>query len=66
VILREVISAEPGPHRDIVVANAAAALIAAGHTNDLKEAAGLAAESIDSGRARNKLEAFIRFTSQTA
>lgn len=51
-----------GPHRDIVVANAAAALVAAGQAADFREAAAAAAESIDRGAARAKAEALARFT----
>ncbi|HWA55177.1 MAG TPA: anthranilate phosphoribosyltransferase [Solirubrobacterales bacterium] len=45
-----------GPRRDIVLANAAAALAAAGAHTDLREAAAAAAESIDSGAAGACLE----------
>jgi anthranilate phosphoribosyltransferase len=48
-----------GPYRDIVVLNAGAALIVAGKTDDLKEAIALAAESLDSGRAKRALEALV-------
>jgi anthranilate phosphoribosyltransferase len=50
------------PHRDIVLANASAALVAAGHAADFREGVALAAESIDSGAARNKLEKLIAFS----
>ena len=49
--------------RDLVVVNAAAALIIAGLTSDLVAAAALAKESIDSGRAAAKLEALVKATS---
>ena len=45
-----------GPRRDIVVANAAAALVVAGERADLREAAVVAAASIDSGAARACLD----------
>jgi anthranilate phosphoribosyltransferase len=41
----------PGPYRDIVLLNAAAALVVAGRTGDLRGGASLAARSIDSGAA---------------
>jgi anthranilate phosphoribosyltransferase len=63
-ILRAVLEGEPGARREIVLANAAAALVAAGRAEGFREGASLAAESIDSGRAREKLEQFIRYTSQ--
>jgi anthranilate phosphoribosyltransferase len=51
--------------RDLVVINAAAALHIAGLASDLRQAASLARESIDSGRAESKLEALIRETNRT-
>jgi anthranilate phosphoribosyltransferase len=51
-----------GAHRDIVLINAAAALVAAGRAAEFLEGVHLAAASIDSGVARQKLEALIAFT----
>jgi anthranilate phosphoribosyltransferase len=53
---------EHGPHREIVLANAAAALVAAGRATDFLDGVRLAARSIDSGAARAKLEALIAFS----
>ncbi len=50
--------------RDLVVINAAAALHIAGLASDLRQAASLARESIDSGRAESKLEALIGETNR--
>jgi anthranilate phosphoribosyltransferase len=50
--------------RDLVIVNAAAALHVSGFAHDLKEAAALARESIDSGRAASKLDALIRETNE--
>jgi anthranilate phosphoribosyltransferase len=61
-IIRAIFSGEHGPPRDIVVANAAAAIVASGRATDFLEGAQLAATSIDSGEARNKLKALIAFT----
>jgi anthranilate phosphoribosyltransferase len=58
----EVLGGEPGPRHDIVVANAAAALVAAGKAADLREGAEAAAGSIDSGAARCKAEELARFS----
>jgi anthranilate phosphoribosyltransferase len=55
---------EHGPHRDIVLANASAALVAAGRARDFLEGVRLAAESIDSGAARACLDALIAFTQE--
>lgn len=56
-IIRRVLSGESGPARDIVVANAAAALWVAGKTKSTEEAASLAARAIDSGAAGRLLAA---------
>jgi anthranilate phosphoribosyltransferase len=53
---------EHGPHRDIVLANSAAALVAAGRAKDFLDGVRRAAESIDSGAARARLEALIAFS----
>jgi len=49
-------------HRDIVLINAAAAIVVAGRAGEFVEGVRMAAESIDSGAARKKLEALIAFT----
>jgi len=61
-IIREVLKGTPSARRNIVLLNAAAALVAASRANHLAEALPLAAASIDSGRAATKLEALVRFT----
>ena len=53
-----------GPARDLVIINAAAALHVAGVAADFRQAANLARESIDSGRAASKLGALIRETNR--
>lgn len=61
-IARAVLSGAGGPCRDIVVVNASAALVAAGRATDFREGVRLAEKSIDSGAAREKLEALAAFT----
>jgi anthranilate phosphoribosyltransferase len=61
-ICRAVLSGAAGPARDIVVANAAAALFLAGAAPNFVQAAGCAAESIDSGAALRKLHNLVEFT----
>jgi len=61
-IIRNILAGEKSPRRDIVLLNSAAALVVAGRADDLKAALPLAAKSIDSGLAKAKLEALIRFT----
>ncbi len=56
----------PGAYRDAVLLNAAAALVVAGHAQDLKQGVAQARESIDSGAARAKIDALARITSETA
>jgi anthranilate phosphoribosyltransferase len=51
--------------RDLVVINAAAALYLAGVANEFQNAAALARESIDSGKAASKLEALILETNRS-
>jgi anthranilate phosphoribosyltransferase len=60
--LRSVLAGERGPLRDIVALNAAAALVAADIAPDLKAGVQLAAETIDSGAAKARLETFLRVT----
>jgi anthranilate phosphoribosyltransferase len=57
--LRKVFGGERGARRDMIIMNAAAARVAADTTADFKEAAALAAQAIDSGRASEKLEALV-------
>lgn len=63
VIVREVLESRlRGPIRDVVVLNAAAALVVAGAARDLANGALLATAAIDSGTARATLDAFIAET----
>ena len=61
-ILRDVLQGKHGPARDVVLANAAGALVAAGKAATLKEGVALAAESIDSGAAKDKLDALVELS----
>ena len=60
--LRLVLDGTPGPLRDFTLINAAAALSAYGIAANMRAGVALAAESIDSGAARAKLEAFVEAT----
>ncbi|MGB9070013.1 MAG: anthranilate phosphoribosyltransferase [Candidatus Acidiferrales bacterium] len=62
ILGRSLLYREHTPHRDIVLANASAALVAAGRAADFRDGVDLAAQSIDSGAAREKLDAFVGFT----
>ena len=57
--LRAVLDGANSAYRDIAVFNAAAALIVAGKADGLKHGAAVAAEAIDSGRARAVLERLV-------
>ncbi len=61
-IIREVLAGKMSPRRDVVLLNAAAALVAAGKADDLAEALPLATRSVDSGAAAAKLGALAKFT----
>lgn len=57
--LRRLFEGEPGPYRDIVCLNAAAALMVAGAASDIKAGVEIAAEQLSSGAAREKLNELI-------
>ena len=65
-IIRTILGGEPGPRRDIVLMNAAAALVVGAKARDLKEGVELAARSIDGGAARAKLERLVTLTQELA
>lgn len=58
-VARKVLAGELGPHRDIVVLNAAAGLVVAGLADDLVVGVRLAAAAIDDGRASVTLERLV-------
>ncbi len=62
-LIRGILGGETGPRRDVVLLNAAAALIAAGKTDDWRVGLDTAAESLDSGRAAGVLDRLVK-TSQ--
>jgi len=63
-IVRAVLAGEPGPKRDVVLLNAAYALVAGGKAGTPAEGLKLAAEAIDSGRALAQVEKLAALTSQ--
>jgi anthranilate phosphoribosyltransferase len=66
ILVRAVLEGEHGPRRDIVLLNAAAALLAAGAVDDLAGGVVRARESIDSGRAIDVLERLVSTTRRLA
>jgi len=65
-IVRHVLAAGAGPRRDIVLMNAAAALVVGGKAHDFKEGVALAGESVDSGAAAAKLAGLIALSQRLA
>jgi anthranilate phosphoribosyltransferase len=61
-IISEILEGRKSARRDVVLLNAAAALVAAGRADRLADALPLASKSIDSGAAAGKLAALVRFT----
>ncbi len=66
ILGRSLLYREHTPHRDIVLANASAALVAAGRADNLREGVQIATDSIDSGAARAKLEQLVVVSQQLA
>jgi len=65
-VIREVFAGKPGPHRNIVLANAAAALLAAVKVGTLAEGVAQASAAIDTGRARELLERLVVLSQKLA
>lgn len=57
--LRAVLEGKPGPYRDVALLNAAAALVVAGKAATLGDGVALAAQSVDSGAAKARLDRLI-------
>ncbi len=60
--IRGIFAGEAGARRDILIINAAAALVASGVTENFRDAARVAGETISSGAAERKLSALVDFT----
>jgi len=63
-IAHEILNGDHGSHLNIVLVNAAMGIYVAGKATTLKEGIELAKESIDSGKAKDKLQALIEFTNR--
>src|SRR4051794_31991533 len=61
-LMRDLLGGAHGPLRDIVLLNSAAALVVAGRADNLRDGAELAAQSIDSGAARQVLDTLVAMT----
>ena len=62
--LRALLDGQAGPYRDIVLFNAAAALVAGGYEQNLRDAAKRAAGSIDNGHGRAALDMLVTITNR--
>ncbi len=62
IAIREILDGQPGPKRDIALLNAGASLVVAGIAKDIRMGMSLAAEAIDTGRAKNTLELLVRYS----
>lgn len=62
--LHRLLDGEKGAYRDIVLLNAAAALIVAGKVGDLMEGAALAATALDQGKAKAALAKLVAITNR--
>ena len=63
-IIRDILNGEKGPRRDMVLLNGSAALVAGGLCDSFKMGIKMSIDSIDSGRAREKLRQLIEITQQ--
>lgn len=63
-IIKNILEGEKGPRRDVVLLNAAAAILVSGKVKTYKESLELAKQSIDSGNALKKLEELKEFTNK--
>lgn len=65
-VVREVLAGEQGPHRDIVVLNAGAALVVGGHAANLAEGIEVARTTIDAGAAATTLDRLVAVSQRSA
>ena len=64
-LIRDIMAGKPGPARDVVILNAAAALMAANKANDMPAGVAMAADAIDSGRTADKLLEMMLFAQES-
>ena len=63
--IKKMLDGQKGAYRDVVLLNAAAALIIADKASDLREGVNIAAEAIDCGKAKEVLAKMIEITNST-
>lgn len=64
-IIKSILGGEKGPKRDVVIINAAAAVMAGGAVSRLTDGVEMAKRSIDSGQAAEKLRRIVEFTNKS-
>ena len=65
-LLRDILSGKKGPQRDIVILNAAAALVAGNKAESVEDGIKMATEAIDKGQALDKLNRLVEFSQSFA
>lgn len=66
ILTRNILNGDKGPGRDVVLLNAAAALVAAGQAAGFRDGFDQAAKAVDSGAAKAKLRQLIEFSQHSA
>ena len=64
--IEDVLAGEDGARRSAILLNAAGAIAAAGHAEDLSEGLELARSALDSGAAAARLDALVAFSREAA
>lgn len=65
-LLKDILNGKKGPQRDVVVLNAAAALVASNKVKSVEEGIKMAIDSIDKGQAMDKLKRLVEFSQSFA
>lgn len=65
-IIREILHGRPGTHRDVVLLNSAAGLVAGGAAGTLRDGIQLSRTSIDSGAALSRLDGLVALARELA
>ncbi len=66
VLLKDILSGKKGPQRDIVLLNAAAALVASNRAKSIEEGIKMAIDSIDKGQAMDRLKKLVEYSQSFA
>ncbi|SEN28152.1 anthranilate phosphoribosyltransferase [Lihuaxuella thermophila] len=61
-LIRGILNGQPGAPRDVVLVNAGAAIYLAGRASSIREGVHLAAQAVDSGKAKEKLAEVVHFS----